>query len=174
MSMIVKIKGKEYNLEKAVDVKLYADYEDIDKNDLVYSVYRDIFIRGFLVITGKKQGKIVFCRPTLTPFQNILKPFILSQNILKPCLLEDVPIETINILKKYGKIQKLWDFMIKTIMGASFIISILGFVSMYLFTSYDSWIGSIVCGCVGLCCLVLIPVNCYELYNKELYFVHKS
>ena len=165
MAMVVKIKGKEYKLEKAMDVILYSDYKNIDKNDLLYLVYQDTFIRGFLVITGKKQGKFVLCRPTC----------ISLQNSLKRSLLEHVPIENLNILKKYGKIQKLWDFMTNTIIVTSFILTTLCFMFVFMWTiNYDSIIAAPICGCIGLCCAVLIPLNCCELYNKELHFVHKA
>ena len=160
--MIVKIKDKEYKLEKAMDVSLYPDYEHVDKNDLVYLVYRDAFIRGFLVITGKKQGNILFCTPSVP-------------HRLNAKLFEDVSPENINILSKYGKIQKLWDFMTNTIIVTSFILTTLCFMFVFMWTiNYDSIIAAPICGCIGLCCVVLIPLNCCELYNKELHFVHKA
>ena len=159
--MIVKIKGKEYKLEKAMDVKFYPDGENIDKNDLMYLVYQDAFIRGFLVVSGKKQGKIVFCYRTYVSISHIL-----NKNIV-----EDVPMENIEILKKYAKIQKLWDFMTNTIIVTSFILITICFMFVFMWTiNYDSIIAAPICGCIGLCCLFSIPINCYTLCNKELHF----
>lgn len=165
MAMFVKIKDKEYKLEKAKDAKLYPEYEHVDKNDLVYLVYQDVFIRGFLVITGKKQGKIYFCLPTRIPIQHILKEE----------LLEDVSVETINILSKYGKIQKLYDLLCHILVVFGCIISLLCFIMIFIWAvNYDSIIVGPICGCIAFCCLFLIPINCCPLYEKELHFVHNN
>ena len=160
--MIVTIKNKQYNLIKAKDAKLYPEYEHVDKNDLVYLVYRDFFIRGFLVITGKKQGKILFCTPSV--------PHKLNEN-----LFEDVSPETIDILSKYGKIQKLYDLLCHILLVFGCIIGFLCFIMIFIWAvNYDSIIVGPICGCIAFCCLFLIPINCCSLYEKELHFVYNN
>lgn len=158
MTVVVKIKDKEYKLEKAMDVSLYPDYEHVDKNDLVYLVYRDAFIRGFLVITGKKQGNILFCTPSVP-------------HRLNAKLFEDVSPENINILSKYGKIQKLYDLLPKVLLAFGFIIGFLCFVFTFMAVNYSIF-GSIVCGCIGFTYVVWFPPTCMDLKDKELHFVH--